>query len=460
MEVFKDESQVIYKHIGMSLVSLYVILLVMSLCCDETPTIAYRSGSCLWSFVPLVFFFIIFITIYYHRTLGVSILTLSILFGVVALVQLLFPIDEFYVGYVMVIITLEISVAYDVVAYELDEVMPFGIPPFHHKTESFPSPQVWTDDRAVQRKENGKLHRGYQPNDLRVVRKAIPVSSNLEKRGFPSFNCKTCGASEDDLHVFLKCPLAEEVWNCIPTQHRLASALPTVAELIKQGSNFTPLPTTGITSPLWPWVLWNLWKARNKIVFENITFTDQEVALKSIQDAKEWSQAQGMNRASTQSCPLSIQTNHTSPCPPPLFQTGVLVCKVDAAWDNISGRCGIGGVFSGCLESTAHNFSESHSHVSSALMAEAIAVHRAVALVVYSNVQSLAVLSDSLSLIKLLKKGGYQSELFGIMFDIYNFMSFFDVISFSFISRNFNSEADSVAKSALVFAITNPLHGG
>lgn len=210
----------------------------------------------------------------------------------------------------------------------------------------------------------------------RVVRKAIPVSSNLEKRGFPSFNCKTCGASEDDLHVFLKCPLAEEVWNCIPTQHRPASALPIVAELIKQGCTFTPLPPTGITSPLWPWVLWNLWKARNKLVFENRTFTAQEVALKSIQDAKEWSQAQGMNRASTQSGPLSIRTNHTSPCPPPPFQTGVLVCKVDAAWDNISGRCGIGGVFSGCLESTAHNFSESHSHVSSALMAEAIAVHR------------------------------------------------------------------------------------
>ena len=107
-------------------VSLYVILLVKSLCSDETPTIAYRSGSCLRSFVPLVFFFIIFITIYYHRTLGVSILTLSILFGVVALMQLLFPIDEFYVGYVMVIITLGISIACSVVDYDLEEVMPFG----------------------------------------------------------------------------------------------------------------------------------------------------------------------------------------------------------------------------------------------------------------------------------------------------------------------------------------------
>ncbi|CAG7906802.1 unnamed protein product [Brassica rapa] len=67
-------------------------------------------------------------------------------------------------------------------------------------------------------------------------------------------------------------------------------------------------------------------------------------------------------------------------------------------------------------------------------MAEAIAVHRAVSLAVYSNVRSLAVLSDSLSLIKLLKKGWYQPELFGIMFDIYHFMSFFDVITFDFIS--------------------------
>ncbi|CAF1937290.1 hypothetical protein Bca4012_074926 [Brassica carinata] len=73
MEVFKDESQVIYKYVGMSLVSLYVILLVKSLCSDETPTIGYRSGSCLRSFVPLLFFCFIFITIYYHRTLGVSI---------------------------------------------------------------------------------------------------------------------------------------------------------------------------------------------------------------------------------------------------------------------------------------------------------------------------------------------------------------------------------------------------
>ena len=120
-------------------------------------------------------------------------------------------------------------------------------------------------------------------------------------------------------------------------------------------------------------------------------------------------------------------------------------------------KCCIGGVFSGSCGVSLPNIFESHCHVSSALMAEAIAVHRAVALAVYSNVRSLAVLSDSLSLIKLLKKGEYQSELFGIMFDIYHFISFFDVISFDFISRNFNCEADSVAKSVLALSVRNPL---
>ena len=92
-------------------------------------------------------------------------------------------------------------------------------------------------------------------------------------------------------------------------------------------------------------------------------------------------------------------------------------------------------------------------------MAEAIVVRLAVSTAVYSNVLSLAVLSDSLSLINLLKKGGNQPELFGIMFDIYHYLLLFDSISFHFISRNFNAEADSVAKLALAMSVTNSIMG-
>ncbi|KAG2320528.1 hypothetical protein Bca52824_013741 [Brassica carinata] len=118
----------------------------------------------------------------------------------------------------------------------------------------------------------------------RVARRAIPVSSNLERRGFPSFNCKKYGVHEDDLHVFLTCPLAEEAWSLLPTVQRPLSSIATATELIKQGKNFVPLPPTGLNATLWPWVIWNLWKARNKLVFENRVFTAQEIVLKSIKE--------------------------------------------------------------------------------------------------------------------------------------------------------------------------------
>ncbi|CAF1788200.1 MADS-box protein FLOWERING LOCUS C isoform X5 [Brassica napus] len=131
-----------------------------------------------------------------------------------------------------------------------------------------------------------------------------------------------------------------------------------------------------------------------------------------------------------------------------------------AAWDSSSGGCGIGGIFSGNNLKRIPNLSEPRSHVSSALMAEAIAVRLAVVTSVYSNVRSLAVLTDSLSLVSLPKKEATQPELFGIMFDIYHALSYFDRISFHFISRTFNGEADLVAKSALTLLSVNSSVGG
>lgn len=84
----------------------------------------------------------------------------------------------------------------------------------------------------------------------RLVKRAIPVSSNLERRGFPRFNCKKCDAHEDDLHVFLHCLIAQEVWNLTPTVQRPPISVVTIADLIKLGRNFIPLPSTGLIAPL------------------------------------------------------------------------------------------------------------------------------------------------------------------------------------------------------------------
>ncbi|KAF3556735.1 hypothetical protein F2Q69_00016656 [Brassica cretica] len=81
----------------------------------------------------------------------------------------------------------------------------------------------------------------------RILKQALPVSANLERRGVARFSCKKCNGQEDDLHVLLNCTLAEEVWALTPIAQRPSSSLTSMAELIKQGSNFVPLPPAGAT---------------------------------------------------------------------------------------------------------------------------------------------------------------------------------------------------------------------
>lgn len=134
----------------------------------------------------------------------------------------------------------------------------------------------------------------------------------------------------------------------------------------------------------------------------------------------------------------------------------VVTCNVDAAWDVNSRCCGLGIIFSGpVFVNFQSQLSCTRPFVSSALMSEALAVRRAVMTAAFANFKSLLILSDSLDLIKLLNKVESKPALFGIMFDIYHFSTYFDVISFVHVPRLSNCEADSVAKSALaLFTVT------
>ena len=82
-------------------------------------------------------------------------------------------------------------------------------------------------------------------------------------------------------------------------------------------------------------------------------------------------------------------------------------------------------------------------------MAEALAIRSVVMYDASSNVKSLMIMSDSQSLVKLLKRESLIPVLFGILFNIYQFSSSFDVVSFWYVPRLSNVMADSVVKLAL-----------
>ena len=84
-----------------------------------------------------------------------------------------------------------------------------------------------------------------------------------------------------------------------------------VTELFKQSQRMVNLPLSGISQPLFPWILLTLWTSRNRMVFEEKIFNEREVILKAIKDGREWQVAQ----------PLKPPT--TSPTPPPQLRNVV-----------------------------------------------------------------------------------------------------------------------------------------
>ena len=106
--------------------------------------------------------------------------------------------------------------------------------------------------------------------------------------------CKRCGALETELHVLFHCPFAAKVWELAPCMFKpSALGASSIASLLHNCQKMMSLPPVGLgKTPLYPWILWVLWTNRNKFVFENLNFSEQESILKAIQDAKSWKKAQ------------------------------------------------------------------------------------------------------------------------------------------------------------------------
>ncbi|XP_010424774.1 PREDICTED: uncharacterized protein LOC104709936 [Camelina sativa] len=172
----------------------------------------------------------------------------------------------------------------------------------------------------------------------KLVVGALAVGPNLAKRGLSeTARCKRCGAFEDELHVFLHCSFAGDVWNLAPFTSQLNPLpLSTPQLLLQKLALLISLPPSGVTlTPLAPWILWNLWKARNLNLSEGHLFSANEVILKAIVDAKQWQNVQ-----------LEVPPQQ-SYLPPPVIPsptTDAHVCFVDAAWYPITGNSGAGWI--------------------------------------------------------------------------------------------------------------------
>lgn len=147
----------------------------------------------------------------------------------------------------------------------------------------------------------------------RALSGALAVAERLQYRGLSSnATCLACGQAQETIcHVLFNCPTAVAAWNLAgiqspPNGFSQSSVFLNLHFLVagtkKQQSEQSNLKA-------FPWILWNLWKGRNTLVFEKTLLTPHSIMEKALEEADIWYQVLHNDQPSS-------TTNASLPTPP------------------------------------------------------------------------------------------------------------------------------------------------
>ncbi|CAF1919732.1 BnaCnng22270D [Brassica napus] len=170
----------------------------------------------------------------------------------------------------------------------------------------------------------------------------------------------------------------------------------------------------------------------------------------------EWESAQP-NRptAALKPQPLSLLPRSTT------ISTTSTVCNTDASWK--SGSAGLAWIFSDHTGTELSRKSISLEHVSSPIMAEALAIRGALLHATSTNITYICLRSDSQVLVQAICQRKWTMELYGVLSDIdslsLSVVSPFASCCFIFIPRTENGPADQLTKGQLSSSFVIPFNG-
>lgn len=162
---------------------------------------------------------------------------------------------------------------------------------------------------------------------------ALAVSDSLKSRGMKvDFKCQICGSDPETInHILFTCPMARQVWalSNFPSMIGGYSSSSIYANFYHLLMVYEDKRVPFEIRRIFPWILWVLWKNRNKMVFEGKVYEADKAADKAMEDARQWFIVQELYQQ-----PMADDTgSQNSPVvkwePPPL---GFVKCNVGVAW--------------------------------------------------------------------------------------------------------------------------------
>lgn len=103
----------------------------------------------------------------------------------------------------------------------------------------------------------------------KVMHNALPVASNLNKRGCRlNTDCQVCGEGVEDIkHMLLECKVSKEIWSLslldkFPEIEQNSTVQQFLQRIVEQN-------TVNLDHTLPFFLGWRIWKMRNKVIYEN-----------------------------------------------------------------------------------------------------------------------------------------------------------------------------------------------
>lgn len=285
-----------------------------------------------------------------------------------------------------------------------------------------------------------------------IIQRALPLGENLQSRGIHAqAKCIRCNELETAKHIFFDCPFAKEVWSLILLKEVVHLATATdFKEAVVAFKRAVCLPPSGITGSILPWISWTLWTARNTLIFKKRHLTKEEVATKGLRLAREWCQTQNQTAKMEKSIhvgPTRVKNRHADPTIP--------TCKSDAAWAKDTQKAGLAWIINGPEEAPIKQGSTVQDFVTLPIVTEALALRLGLIAAVNLGLPRIKMLSENATLIRAINNDAQNKEIYGIVRDIQQISSVFVDISFVFLSRSQNNQADSLAKQVLAGSVSS-----
>ncbi|KAF2568405.1 hypothetical protein F2Q68_00027638 [Brassica cretica] len=191
-------------------------------------------------------------------------------------------------------------------------------------------------------------------------------------------------------------------------------------------------------------------------MFDNRSSAPRDVLLQSICAMKEWEAANPNRPTATPIPPLVSRLPR-----PSMISTFTTVCHTDASWK--TGSAVLAWIFSDHAGTESSHKAISLNHVSSPLMAEALAIRGALMHASSIKITHICLRSDSQVLIQAICQRKLIMELYGVLSDIdslsFSAVSPFVSCCFDFIPRTENGHADQLARAQLELSLVTPFNG-